>query len=168
MTSIFTPEFYKAFYDAVMDAGNADDVYEDICDGKSVPIDFYIGDDDLYVTCTAHYMTTLHDESFDHLFGTWHDPNPYYEVVGCDDIDEVRVYESSDADAREIDGFDYDKFWAQFEVESHLGFKKGDKVSYSGEVVEFLAYNTERDEYKIRKADGSVFYIMKKFVRRIA
>ena len=43
-SNIFTPEFYKAFYEAVVDAGNADDIYEDICEGKSVPIDFYVGE----------------------------------------------------------------------------------------------------------------------------
>lgn len=166
-SNIFTPEFYKAFYDAVIEEGKADSNYADICDGEHVSIDFYIGEDDMYVTCEAHYITELHDDSFDHAFGTWHDPYPYLEVVGCDDIYDVKVYESDCKDAKEIEGFDYDSFWAQFEVESYAGFKKGDKVSYSGKEVEFLAYNTETGEYKIRRMDGLVLNVLSRFIRRI-
>ena len=162
---IFTPEFYKAFYKEVVDAGQAEGLYEDICDGKTVPIDFYIGENDMYVTCEAHYTTDLHDESFDHLFGTWHDPNPYYEVVGCDYVGEVRIYESDERDAKEIKGFSHDDFWAQFEGDLSW-CKKGDKVLYCNLEAEFLAYNTERGEFKLRFADGKTMYADSRFVKR--
>ena len=108
-STIFTQDFYKAFYDAVVEAGQIAFNYEYVCEGKNVPIDFEVGD--LYVTCEAHYMTTLHDESFDHPFGTWQDPMPYLEVTGCDRLANVKVYESSDRDSTEVAGFDYEEFW---------------------------------------------------------
>ena len=107
--NIFNNDFYKAFYDAVVEAGQTDIDCENVCEGKNVPIDFEVGD--LYVTCEAHYMTEKHDESFDHLFGTWHDPMAYLEVTGCDKLANVKVYESSDRDSAEVAGFDYEEFW---------------------------------------------------------
>ena len=57
-----------------------------------------------------HYTKEWHDDSFDHLFGTWHDPYPYWEVTGFDEITDVKVYESDDNDSKEIEGFSYKDF----------------------------------------------------------
>lgn len=108
-SNIFTEDFYSELYDAVLDVGcNCDYYYEDILDDKYVDIDCYVGD--LYITATVHYTKEWHDDSFDHLFGTWHDPYPYWEVTGFDDITDVKVYESDDNDSKEIEGFSYKDF----------------------------------------------------------
>lgn len=110
--SIFTTEFYKNLYDALLENAKSDWYYEDVCNGKLLSMDCECGwASDVYVVCDIEVGTEVHDESFDHAFGTWHDPAPYLEVVSIDGIDDIHVYESSDRDAKEIDGFDIDAFF---------------------------------------------------------
>ena len=172
--NIFTPDFYSNLFDALLErVKDNDNQYEDICEGNVIGMDCYI--DDMYITCNVHYTTELHDESFDHAFGTWHDPNPYLEVDGIDDIDDVHVYESDDNDAPEIIGFSYDDFWAPYEKDtvilysrtsSNKRVKAGDKVIYcNNREVEFLSYNVMRCVCKVRYEDGSTHYAQSRFLK---
>ncbi len=172
--SNFIDNFYTRLYDALLEkVQNNDFYYEDICEGNSIGMDCYVGD--LYITCEVCYTTELHDDSFDHLFGVWHDPHPYYEADGIEDIADVHIYESDDKDAPEIEGFSYDDFWAPYEKDtvilysrtsSNKRVKAGDKLLYCGKhEVEFLAYNEMKELCKVRYEDGSIHYTQSRFLK---
>lgn len=111
-TTIFTKEFYSKMYDELLGSAKYlwGDRLEDAMDGKAVAEDCYVGE--YYITVDeVYYDREWVDESFDHAFGTWHDPNAGYEICGICDIDKVHVYESDDSNAAEIHGFDYDAFF---------------------------------------------------------
>ncbi len=167
---IFTADFYSKLTDTLIKDVNSNDVYyEDLCEGKSISMDCYI--DDMYVTCDVCFSTEVHDDSFDHAFGTWHDPYPYLEADGITDIDEVHVYESDENDSPEIEGFSYDDFWAPYEKDSYIlrngrgRVKAGDKVIYDSKEVEFLSYNTMKEVCKVRYEDGSIHYTLPRYLR---
>lgn len=110
--NIFTPEFYKEMYDKLMKRAKnySGDNYEKAIEGSPVAEDCYVGE--YYVTIDeVCFDKEWVDESFDHAFGTWHDPNAGYEITGICDIDEIHVYESDDSNAAEIDGFDVEAFF---------------------------------------------------------
>lgn len=163
----FTKEFYKHLYDAIMDG--AGDVEYD-CDKDGYPDTFYV--DGYAVDMTVYYGWEVHDDSFDHAFGTWHDPYPYMEAENLEDIDDVKVYDENTDE--EVDGFDYDAFMAQFEVPTcqvylHgknrlVNVNSGDRVLYLGREATFLAKNNENGKLKV-KTDRGVHYVQSKQVK---
>ena len=175
MTKTLTKSFYTKLYNELVDIVKCDDsYYAEICEGSYIALDCHVGKK--FVTCNVCFATECHDESFDHLFGTWVDPAPYREVTGIDDIDDVHVYESEEEDAPEIAGFSYDDFWAPFESDTFIlkqsngklvKVQAGDKLLVCGrrEVV-FLAYNRQKEACKLRSADGSVNYTQPRFLMR--
>ena len=166
MNKIFTDEFYKALYDKILEAGKnaAEEHDEDMLDKQVIDFEVY-GLDDIFITGTAEYDTEWHDGSFDHAFGTWHDPCPEYVVNNCIYICDIKVYEDDDC-KKEIDGFDYDAFWAQQDTDSYGGYKKGAKVVCNGREAEYLAYNMPRNEYKVRFADGTIEYVPREGMKK--
>jgi hypothetical protein len=100
---MFSQEFYKHLCDAIHE--RLDEVeYDDEANGY--PEAFNV--DGYDVCATVYYDFDLHDESFDHAFGTWHDPCPYMYATDVTDIDDVKVYvEETD---EEVEGFDYQAF----------------------------------------------------------
>ena len=108
--NIFTPEFYQKMYDALMDVDwSYNDDYEAVIEGLPVAEDCYV--DDYYITADkVYYDKEFVDESFDHAYGTWHDPFAHYEVTGIYNIDCVHVYENDQKGAKEIFGFDKEAF----------------------------------------------------------
>ena len=110
---IFTPEFYKKLYDELLEKANKDWYYEDVCESGHLAMDCecdWAGD--IYVVLNdVEVGTEVHDDSFDHAFGTWHDPHPYLEVTCIEGLSDVHVYENSNRDAKEIEGFDIEAFF---------------------------------------------------------
>jgi len=150
----FTEEFYKEVYKQIMDRqssydpGNGFDFYPTIYvefNGVSYQID-------IEVTYAKEYK----DDSFDHAFGTWVDEFAgYYFADGLEGIGRVDVWD--DTSGEEVEGFDEDKFWQQFERDhTYNGIKAGDKVKSHGVEYEFVSYNTELGRSKVKDADGNI------------
>ena len=96
----FKKEFYSHLLDKIVD-GMKEVVYE-------YERNWYYGCfhvDGCVVYADVKYEWELHDESFDHAFGTWHDPNAYLEAVDVIDISGVSVYdeETEEKDERLFD-----------------------------------------------------------------
>lgn len=101
-TNIFTKEFYKHLFTKMeADFGNVEynDMNEYIC---AYEVDGYD------IELTVSYDFEWHDDSFDHAFGTWHDPYPYWEACGIIEVFDVVVFETGTEN--EVTGFDCDEF----------------------------------------------------------
>lgn len=174
MQKQFSRDFYEKLYKAIMD--KVDEVaYDDEADGY--PDTFYV--DGCEVDATVYYGFELHDESFDHAFGTWHDPYPYMEATCVNGIEEVTVRDEDTGE--EVSGFSCDAFMAQFDEPTtllsyhdpalgryrHVRLNSGDKVAYCGKEATFIAYNSESGKLKVR-TDSGERYTDRKNVRMIA
>lgn len=162
-TNIFTKEFYSKLSDAIIEKGGDAD-YEKLCEHESVSVCCYV--DNMYIEAEVVYGTTWCDDSFDHAFGTWHDPCAHYEAEGIEELEDITVYEDDDC-KKVIEGFSYDDFWAQFEKDEKVldtvsGKRKkvhvGERLAYGKQEVEFLAYNEMKEMCKVRWEDGSIHY----------
>ena len=109
--SIFTPEFYKEVYNGLMthvdDCCNLDK-YEEAVQGNFIGMD-YETEDGIYITCEVRFEheTNVIAGPYDH---------PYYEtcdlvLCGIIDMVNVKVYESTNRDSKEIKGFDTEAFF---------------------------------------------------------
>ena len=164
----FSEQFYKHLHDAIM--GNAGNVEYD-SEAHGYPDTFYV--DGYKVDATVFYGWELHDDSFDHAFGTWHDPHPYMEVEYLDNIDNVVVYEEETGEM--VEGFDNDAFMSQFEEPfclvhhhdkerrcyRHVKVNSGDKVLYFCQEATFLSYNKENGKLKVRTERGTYYTELK-------
>lgn len=154
----FTADFYRHLYDAIREY--TDDLELDGCD-TSASATLYV--DGCEVELTVEFSLEWIDESFDHAFGTWHDPYPYYRVSCIEGVDDVRIYDEETGD--EIEGFDCGAFMAQFDVPSHIfsirgrhmKVQSGDTVSWCGKDAVFLAYNRESGKVKVRTDKGDLY-----------
>lgn len=167
-TTQFHSDFYARLHEAIM-ASASDAVYDDEHGHQGT---YYV--DGYEVELTAYFNWERHDESFDHAFGTWHDPFPYMEATSLDDIDEVTVRD--DMSGEEVSGFDRDAFMAQFEQPFCLVYRKcesgyrhckvnsGDKVFCFGKDAVFLAKNNENGKLKI-KTDKGTYYVESKYIK---
>ncbi len=152
----FTQEFYKEVYKKIMDkqssydAGDGFDFYPTIYvefNGVRYQIDIEVT-----------YASEFRDDSFDHAFGTWHDPYAGYEFAdGIDNIGNVDVWDETNGE--EVEGFDKDAFWQQFDSDSYRNIKAGDKVLYLGVEYEFISYNYMSETKKLKEADGKVYVV---------
>lgn len=158
--NLFTKDFYEKVFKELDDWMSREDGMEN---SGSKTVTLYIEDDERFndgdtieIEMEAGYECDLHDDSFDHAFGTWHDPCPYWEYAGLTYIDDVRVW----VDEKEVQGFSVDDFWAQFHVEEHRGIKKGDKVrlfdyrhGWSQDIYEVMYYDQYNYRWNVRKGD---------------
>ena len=159
-TKVFSEDFYKHLYKAIKD-GAGDVEYDAEANGYLDT--FYV--DGYAVDVTVYYEWEVHDDSFDHAFGTWHDPHPYMKAECLDDIDEVKIRDEETGE--EVEDFDYDAFWAQFEVPKCILYSKnkqelfflskGDIVLYLGREVVFLASNRLTGKLKLQTDKGIVY-----------
>lgn len=150
----FTQEFYKAVYNELQDFAKD---YDFGCDFDVEPtIEVEFNGRKYSLDVEVGYGKEWHDDSFDHAFGTWHDPNPYWDYNGCiEGLGKVRVYDVTDADNEEVvEGFDESEFWHQFDEDHYYDIKAGDKVIYSGKEYEFVSYNAEQCRCTLKDADG--------------
>ena len=147
--NIFTPDFYK-------------DLYKEICDYCK---NNYVSDgessgtmsgcfslDEYEIEFEADIECEFQDESFDHAFGTWHDPNAGY-VFGCvSGISEINIYGEDGL----LESVDIDEFEAVFHESEHKGHKAGDKVNifvngrWSEDVYELAFYDIRTDMYAVK------------------
>lgn len=144
----FTKDFYEKVYKAVYEY--CEEYYKSDCDGSmsvsTVEVDGY------EIECDADIDTEWHDDSFDHAFGTWHDPYACYEFADVAGISNVTVW---DEEGDEVEGFSVDDYDAQFIEDEYNGIKKGDKVVvlYRGgytEPYEVEYYNKRTGRYRVR------------------
>ena len=106
MKKIENPEaFHKALAQALLEFAN---------EQEETPIEFF--DEEVYVgeltiNCNVAFHYEVHDESFDHLFGTWRDPNPYLVATG---VKELEILSVSDDDGQQYEGWDANKIIGKF------------------------------------------------------
>ena len=106
MKKIENPEaFHEALAQALLEFAN---------EQEEAPIEFF--DEDIYVdgltvNCNVAFHYELHDESFDHLFGTWRDPNPYLVATG---VKELEIISVTDDDGQLYEGWDANKIIGKF------------------------------------------------------
>lgn len=166
----FTREFYEHLDDAIMKGLDNVTYDDDISNyGDSFEVDGF------EVEATICYTWELHDDSFDHAFGTWHDPYPYMEATGFESISDVHVYDSESEE--EVEGFDYEAFMALYEKDTmrinyydangcylHVCMKNGDRILYKGTEAVFRAYNCMNGLIRIEH-DGKTKYAKTKDVK---
>lgn len=136
-THLFTKEFYQEVYKQMLGR-----LEEDFCPSREVEeTDGYAWledepfcDDGECIEVEAKVVTynEWEDASFDHAFGTWYDPNPYWKFCGITELTDVHVHQYGEKD--ELEGWNDDDFWKSFYEEEYKGalntFKAGDKVQY--------------------------------------
>ena len=172
----FTQDFYKELYKALYDycKSYCDENYVDFSEGISAEVEVAKDDNSaytIYADCSC--MTEWHDESFNHLFGVWHDPNPYYKFTDVEGISDVHIY---DDDGEEVEGFDKEAYYEQFREYEHGGFKKGDKVrvlkygKLSEIVYEILYYDTQYSKFNIKRVGDKLrtSYEHRAYLRKVA
>jgi len=118
----FSRDFYKKVYKEAFDYcadnfENEDNEQTGECT-VSISVDGY----DLEFTADVECM--YEDESFNHAFGTWHDPYAGYYFADVYGIRDVTVY---DDDGDCVDGFSIDEYNEQFFDDEHLNIRKGTK-----------------------------------------
>lgn len=102
------------------------------------------------VDACVTFNVTWTSDSFDHAFGTQYYP-PYAILENLIDINDVEI---EDGDGNKVLGFDYDKFWKQYECDRYGSIKAGDKVEYTTYCKQprnatFVCYDTMRCLYKL-------------------
>ena len=165
-TTIFTPDFYKMVNKELTEVLTKQYEPKEMSEEYVAYICIEPEDsgDCIEVELTCQCNNTVHDESFDHAFGTWHDPCPYLEFEQLDDIEDATVR----LNGEKIEGFSLDDFWAAIgaEVEKHGKFTKGDKVAFGRNSEGIVAaYNTDLCKLKIISGDNT-YYIETKYVRK--
>jgi hypothetical protein len=149
----FTQEFYKEVYNKIMDKQSSYDEGEGFDFYPTIYVEFNGVRYQIDIEVT--YASEFRDESFDHAFGTWHDPNAgYYFADGIDDIGNVDVWD--DEDDEEVEGFDKEAFWQQFDKDRYRNIKVGDKVVYFDKEYEFVVYNYMQERAVLKDADGCI------------
>lgn len=107
--NVFTPEFYKGLYDyLIKDMDGNHLFFEEAIKGEFIGMDCdSVGG--VYVTLEVQFDNE--EESSAPFDAPW-DERYYRVITDIVDIKNVKVYESSNRDAKEIEGFDYDAFFA--------------------------------------------------------
>lgn len=147
--NIFTPDFYKNVYKAICEYceknyesnGEASDTMSGCFTLDEYEIEF-----DADIECEWC------DESFDHAFGTWHDPYAGYGFGCVSGISEINIYGENGL----VESVDIDEFEAVFHEAEHKGHKAGDKVNilvngrWSKDIYELAFYDSRTDMYAVR------------------
>lgn len=152
----FTQEFYKEVYKQIMACQKDYDAGEGFDFTPTIYVEF--NDATYQIDIEVTYASEFQDDSFDHAFGTWHDPNAgYYFADGIESIGKVEMWDEESGE--EVEGFDEDAFWQQFEASLHLHLKNGDKVLYRNKEYKFVSYNTELGRHKLVDTEGKEIYV---------
>ena len=115
-TNIFTKEFYSHLFEKI----EAEFPYVEHCEYNGYNYGFDV--DGYYIELDIYFAFEWQDDSFDHAFGTWHDPFAGYAAVGVEKVENVEVFKV-DTDEK-IEGFDCDEF-----IETIYGKVENVKVS---------------------------------------
>ena len=163
MAQLFTKEFYQAVFHQMEEK-----LKEDLCpteedeevDGYACFEEEPFADDGdcIEVEMILRTQNEWEDDSFDHAFGTWHDPCPCWKFGYISDVYDAKVYKNG---KEEIQGWNMDDFWLSFHEEQHTTasgtvFNKGEEVETglsNGVVGEFLYYDSFNEKYHV-KVDG--------------
>lgn len=169
--NLFTREFYKEVFDQMdkylSDADNFLPEREQetatayVCiEGDDRFLEHPDDDDVIEMDIECDCVCEWEDDSFDHAFGTWHDPYACWQYAGIESLGEVTVY----VNGKKVEGFDEDAFWSQFYEYEHGKFKAGDEVQYlfrknyynvwSEKTGTLLYYDTYHCEWAIKTDDG--------------
>ena len=168
MAQLFTKEFYQAVFHQMEER-----LKEDFCpteedeevDGYACFEEEPFADDGdcIEVEMTLRTLNEWEDDSFDHAFGTWHDPYACWGYGYIYDVeDDVKVYKNG----KEIEGWNMDDFWLSFNEEQHTNaygtvFSKGELVETgpSNSVVgEFLYFDSFNEKYHVKVGDEEKVY----------
>lgn len=145
---IFTHEVYKMMVDAIEDYRSNLDGFEPN-ESYSVEVET---EDCYFIDFEVQFDYEVHDDSFDHAFGTWHDPNPYLEPTNIIGIENVEVYK----DDKKIENHNYNEedFWGYYLFPDYGELKVGEKVSVriltEDYECEFVSYNIKNGTYNVR------------------
>ena len=165
MKKAFSTEFYKKLYDRVYD--ECEKRFENPDNEPSVSMTVEIEFDDCTIEADVEVTCEFEDRSFDHAFGTWHDPYAGY-VFGDVDIISGKVYD----DDGNVYEFDVEAYDSQFMSDHKGGIVKGDKVGVIGRYgnvlyeAEFIAYDTHKSESLV-KFTNSYGKVVEKYVKTI-
>lgn len=149
----FTQEFYKEVYKKIMDKQS----YYDCGDGFDFYPTIYVEYEGVryQIDIEVTYASEFRDDSFDHAFGTWVDDHAgYYFADGIDAIGNVDVWDETNGE--EVEGFDKDEFWRQFEKDNFRNIKVGDKVVSYGVEYKFVSFNYMLEKIRLMDADGNI------------
>ena len=153
MTKIeFTKEFYKKVYEALCDYcqenfENLDGEAYGTCNAE-VEVDGFVIEAECGCECE------FEDSSFDHAFGTWHDPYAGYVFSDVEGISDVTVW---DEEGDEVEGFSIEAYDNQFIEDEHNGIMKGDKVvhldrgRYSDVTGTVMHYNSRTCKFYVEE-----------------
>ena len=100
--NIFTKEFYTNLFKKI------EDEFPDVEYREHNGYNYGFEVDGYYVDLDVYFVFEWNDESFDHAFGTWHDPNPCYIAVGVESVENVEIFKVNTDE--KIEGFDCDEF----------------------------------------------------------
>ena len=156
-----TPEFYEQLVNDVYDYCKRN--YENEDGEKYVTMSVCLSIGDYEVELDAEVESEFVDESFDHAFGTWHDPMAGWAFGSVYDVNNVHVY---DADG-EVEGFSKDGFT----LTEYKGFKAGDEVTIrytqSGKVYKVVSYDLFSEQFCLTDGEKNVFHSLT-FVKKAA
>lgn len=161
----FTQEFYKEVYKKIMDKQSSYDCGEGFEFTPTIYVEFNGVRYQIDIEVT--YASEFQDDSFDHAFGTWHDPNAgYYFADGIESIGKVEMWD--DETDEEVEGFDEDAFWQQFDEDSYRNIKVGDKVMYFDKEYEFVTYNYMQERAVLKDANGCIKKAIANKMKKVA
>lgn len=161
--NLFTREFYREVYKQIDQRLNDDyNPTAEYCDENVyVCIEdddrFTEADDVIEVEADVCTYNEFQDESFDHAFGTWHDPCPYWKYCGIEGVEDIRVI----VNGKEVQGYNRDDFYRAFQDAEHHGFKAGDTVRFrKGGIAEttgtLLYYDELNGSYRVKAGDKEI------------
>lgn len=108
----FPDSFYQQVYDELKFRGDQFDYGEDPNQMQECDLEI----DDYWVHVDWWFSTEWVDESFDHAFGTWKDPDAGWLITGIEMIVNVIV---EDDEENKVEGFDVEKFCKDFHIEKY-------------------------------------------------
>ncbi len=149
----FTQEFYKEVYKKIMDKQSS----YDCGDGFDFYPTIYVEYEGVryQIDIEVTYASEFRDDNFEHVFGTWIDYEAGYVFAdGIDAIGNVDVWD--DTNDEEVEGFDKDEFWRQFEEDSFRNIKVGDRVVSNGVEYKFVSFNYMLEKIRLMDADGNI------------
>lgn len=161
--NLFTKEFYQFVYNEINKR-----LEEDFCPSEEVEeTDGYVcieekpyaeDDEVIEISATVETENEWNDDSFDHAFGTWHDPCPCWKYGGITDIFNVEVTVNGD----KVEGWNEADFWLSFIEDEYKEHKKGDIVQYmksnkwSEDTAELVGFDTYHYRYWVKVEDEKI------------
>lgn len=142
---VFTPEVYKKMVEEIL---SYRDGIDDFDPQNSYSID--VETEDYYIEFEVTFDYEVHDDTFDHAFGTWYDPCPYPEPTHINTISNVEVHRD---DEKVEHDFNEKDFWGYYQFPEYGELKAGDTIRfmicsdwYEGK---FVSFNVKNGAYKV-------------------